>query len=75
MLQIAAFRKREDADKLNDLLISKGLIASIYAVQQPEGMWYRVSMGPYESKIQAELVQESIFKMARVKGMIRTVDN
>lgn len=62
-LQIAAFRKEDDAKRLQQWLRERGFEVRIEAISIPEsGLWYRVRYGMYESydgvKTMAETFRE-----------------
>ncbi|MCY4472578.1 MAG: SPOR domain-containing protein [Kistimonas sp.] len=51
LLQVASFQLKEDAQKFRRRLSSSGFRAYVETVEiQGSGRWYRVRVGPYESK-------------------------
>lgn len=74
LIQVAAFRRRTDAERVRASLIMKGFDVHIAAVKQQNLDWYRVVIGPFNSREQAEKAQMMIVKSERMKGMIRAMD-
>lgn len=56
-VQVVAVRSREGADALLAKLRSAGLIAYIETIKTPDGQVYRVRLGPFETRAQAESAQ------------------
>jgi cell division protein FtsN len=54
LLQAASFRRAEDADKLRASLILMQLPAAMAKVQLDSGAWYRVLVGPFSSRTDAQ---------------------
>ena len=50
ILQAGSFRHEEDADSRRAELIILGLAPTIEKFQGDQGLWYRVSLGPFTSK-------------------------
>lgn len=74
LVQVAAFKNRRDAEKLQANLILKGFDVSLTTVNQPTGNWYRVVMGPFSSREQAQKAQTSMARSERIMGMIRKME-
>jgi len=51
-LQAGSFRSKDDADRLRGELILQGLEAFTKEVEQTSGIWHRVMVGPFDSKLQ-----------------------
>lgn len=68
-IQIASFNKKQDAEHMKAGLLLKGFEVSIVAA--PQGGWFRVILGPYPSRQEAEKIQLIIAKSERIKGMLR----
>ena len=65
VLQAGSFRKQEDADHLRAELILMGLTVFIKEVNRDNIKWYRVMVGPVQSKLEldrtrARLAEENI---------------
>jgi len=54
MLQAASFRSREDAERLRAALLLMDLPATTEAKSLSSGHWYRVTVGPFDSPVQAQ---------------------
>ena len=73
-MQVASFRKQQDAERMKASLIIKGFEAHVSAVTQQHTNWYRVVMGPFASKIDAQHAQGILARRERITGMIRRMD-
>lgn len=54
LLQAASFRSQEDAERLRAALLLMDLPAATSAISLANGRWYRVTVGPFDSKVQAD---------------------
>ncbi|HEX7037627.1 MAG TPA: SPOR domain-containing protein [Pseudomonadales bacterium] len=54
LLQAASFRSREDAERLRAALLLMDLPATTSSITLSSGLWYRVTVGPFERKVEAE---------------------
>lgn len=65
MLQAASFRSPEDADRMRAKLILSGMVeASIRKTTgQGEQPWYRVVLGPYESRSKMNRAEDKLVSM------------
>jgi hypothetical protein len=54
MLQAASFRSREDAERLRAALLLMDLPAATEARTLSSGHWYRVTVGPFDTPVQAQ---------------------
>lgn len=71
LLQVASFRNPDDAAKLQDRLAAAGLRAYSKAVDLPQrGRWYRIYLGPYGQREQAERVRAEVLEKFRLDAMI-----
>lgn len=73
-IQVAAFRARRDADQLKASLLLKGIDSSIQAINAQNVTWFRVTIGPFATREQAEKMQMMLSNRERVSGMIRKMD-
>ncbi|KTC86069.1 MULTISPECIES: SPOR domain-containing protein [Legionella] len=73
-IQIASFKRKQDAEQMKAGLTLKGFDVSVVAVSQSQGTWFRVIVGPFGSRAAAEKAQLSLAQSERVKGMIRKMD-
>ncbi|WP_165481167.1 SPOR domain-containing protein [Legionella impletisoli] len=73
-VQIASFKVKQDAERMKASLILKDFHAIITPVKRDNITWYRVIIGPYESRIQAEKAQVAVARSENIMGMIRKMD-
>ncbi|WP_347252443.1 SPOR domain-containing protein [Legionella sp.] len=73
-IQIASFKKRQDAEHMKAALTLKGFDISVVPVSQPQGTWFRVIVGPFGSRTAAEKAQLTLAQSEHIKGMIRKMD-
>ncbi|MDX1836392.1 SPOR domain-containing protein [Legionella taurinensis] len=71
LVQVAAFNRRQDAERLKALLVLKGFDVSITTVVQNRTNWFRVIIGPFHSRSEAEKAQTDVARTERIKGIIR----
>lgn len=74
LIQAASFRYRHEADRMKASLILKGFPANVILISRDKTNWYRVMIGPYASREQAQKVQIAIAKSERINGMVRKMD-
>ncbi|WP_133127937.1 SPOR domain-containing protein [Legionella nagasakiensis] len=74
LVQVASFRNKEDAERMKATLILKGFNVNVAAVTNQQVHWYRVIIGPFPSRIQAEKAQTEVARSERIMGMIRKMD-
>jgi cell division protein FtsN len=74
LVQLASFRRPEDADRMKASLTMKGYIPSVVAVNQKNIYWYRVVLGPFNNKSDAQRVKQTIARSERITGMVRKLD-
>lgn len=75
LVQVAAFNKREEAENLKATLTLKGFDVSITTITtQQRTNWYRVMIGPFHSREEAQQAQSSLAHTEHIKGLIRRFD-
>ena len=74
LVQIASFKNKQDAERMKASLILKGFTVTIATINQQQISWYRVIIGPYTSRNQAEKAQGAIARSDHIMGMIRKMD-
>lgn len=74
IIQIASFNKRLDAERLKASLVLKGFDVNIAAILANHGQWFRVTLGPFNSRQAAEKAQVDVARNEHIKGMIRKMD-
>ncbi|WP_165475011.1 SPOR domain-containing protein [Legionella yabuuchiae] len=73
-VQIASFKVKQDAERMKASLILKDFHAVITPVKRDNITWYRVIIGPYESRMLAEKAQVAVARTENIMGMIRKMD-
>ncbi|AWX98796.1 sporulation protein [Marinomonas primoryensis] len=65
MLQAASFRSPEDADRMRARLIISGLVEANVrkTIGKGEQPWYRVTLGPYESRSKMNRAEDKLVSM------------
>lgn len=71
LVQIASFKSRQEAERVKATLSLKGFVVSIASVNQQQTIWYRVVIGPFASRDQAQKAQISVARTEHLVGMIR----
>lgn len=73
VVQVAAFKTRQDAEHLKGLLILKGFEVAVVPTSSPaQGAWFRVVIGPYPNRVLAQKAQVILAKTERLNGMVRS---
>lgn len=70
LVQVAAFKARQDAEHLKGLLILKGFDVRVVPVTNAQGNWFRVVVGPYANRVLAQKAQITLAKNERLRGMV-----
>jgi cell division protein FtsN len=65
LMQCGAFRKQSQAQELKATIAFQGLESQVLESKGSKGIWYRVVLGPYESKRDAERDRHSL-RSARI---------
>lgn len=71
LVQVAAFKTRQDAEHLKGLLILKGFDVQVVTVSQDRNSWFRVIVGPYSNRVLAQKAQWKLAKNEGLKGMLK----
>jgi cell division protein FtsN len=74
LVQIASFKSKQEAERMKASLALKGFVVSIAVVNQQQAQWYRIILGPYASRTQAEKARSSLAQSEHLAGMIRRMD-
>ena len=74
LLQIASFRNKQDAERMKAALTLKGFDVTVSPSTQQQITWFRVIVGPFNSRMAAEKVQLTLAQSERIKGMIRKME-
>lgn len=73
LVQVAAFKAKQDADQMKGLLTLKGFNVRVVPVSNARGNWFRVVIGPYLNKTQAQQAQASLARNEHLRGMVTPV--
>jgi cell division protein FtsN len=74
LVQVAAFKSKQEAERMKAALSLKGFLVNVAIVNQQKTSWFRVSIGPFASKIQAQQAQIAVARSEHIVGMIRKMD-
>ncbi len=70
-VQVGAFKKKSDADRLRKRLNKKGYDAFInFSDQGKKGSWHRVRIGQFQKKQSAEKLAKVLLKKEKLKGLV-----
>lgn len=72
-IQVASLSKRPDAERLKASLVLSGFQVSIVTVAKQGTLWYRVSIGPFHSRLEAEKAQKIVLQAEHMQGILRRV--
>ncbi len=72
VVQIAAFKNKQDAERMKAELLLKGFEASI--LQKKNDDWFRVTVGPFNSRSDAQKTQVNLARNEHIKGMLRKLE-
>ena len=67
LIQCGSFRKNEQAQELKANIAFQGLEAQVRSSKGSSGVWYRVILGPYDSKRLAEKHRHTL-QRAKING-------
>ncbi len=71
LIQVAAFRVQSEALRMKASLLRRGFEVGVSPVLKQNTQWFRVIVGPFASRQEAELAQKAIAKTDRLNGMIQ----
>ena len=69
LLQVDAFKSANTANALKARLISQGFAPRVYKVEAEDGVWFRVTLGPYPSEAMA-LKQKSLLERQKIHAIL-----
>lgn len=73
LVQVAAFKARQDAEHMKGSLVLKGFNVRVVPVHHvSKGLWFRVVVGPYANRSLAQRAQTDLVRSAHLRGMITT---
>lgn len=70
-LQLASFKHRQDAEKMKVNLTMKGFVVHVVSATQGSQQWFRVVLGPFANKLEAQHTQALVMRREKIWGMIR----
>ena len=71
VVQLASFHQKKDAEQMKAELILKGFSATIESINRQNRQWYRVVMGPFSDRIEAEKAQVAVARSEHTMGLVR----
>lgn len=74
VVQLASFHQKKDAEQMKAELILKGFSATIESINRQNRQWYRVVMGPFSDRIEAEKAQVAVARSAHTMGLVRKMN-
>ncbi|MGL4936722.1 SPOR domain-containing protein, partial [Shewanella sp.] len=66
-LQCASFRQESQANQMKAVIAFQGLEAQVRQIEGTTGMWYKVGLGPYETRRDAER-KRHVLQKAGING-------
>jgi cell division protein FtsN len=72
-VQVASTKIKKDAEHLRARLILHGLDSHIVRVKTTKNIWYRISLGPYDTRTDAETVLKKL-RQHDIDGLIHRLD-
>lgn len=73
-VQVGSFKRRQEAERMKATLAMKGFDVQIASISQQNVNWYRVIIGPFASRMQAQQAQVAFARREHITGMIRKMD-
>ncbi len=74
LVQVGSFKNMQEAERMKVSLVMKGFDVKIAAIRQQNISWYRVIIGPFASRNQAQQAQMAFARREHIMGMIRKMD-
>lgn len=74
LVQVASFRSMREAERMKVSLVMKGFDVAITTATAQQVNWYRVIIGPFPSKVEAQQAQQAFARSEHITGMIRRMD-
>ena len=73
-VQVGSFKSKQEAERIRASLTLKGFAVNVAAVSQKGMNWYRVTIGPFASRIDAQKAQVFVARTEHITGMVRKMD-
>ncbi len=74
LVQVASFKSRQEAERVKASLTLKGFMVNVTMITSQRVSWYRVIIGPFASRMDAQKAQVSVARSEHIMGMIRKMD-
>lgn len=73
IVQVASFKQSQEAEKMKAELILKGFDITVIVAAKEQNSWFRVIMGPFPSRFDAEKTQLFLAKNEQINGIVMKV--
>jgi cell division protein FtsN len=74
LIQVGSFRSAHEAERMKASLVMKGFNVAVSTATQNSINWYRVIIGPFSSREQAQTAQQAFARSEHIVGMVRKMD-
>lgn len=74
LIQVGSFKSLQEAERMKASLAMKGFDVGLSAMRQQGVSWYRVTVGPFASRTQAQQTLLTFARREHIVGMIRKMD-
>ena len=74
LIQVGSFKSLQEAERMKASLAMKGFDVKLSAIMQQRVNWYRVTIGPFASRTQAQQTLLAFARREHIVGMIRKMD-
>lgn len=75
IIQVASFRKRDQADTLKAKLALSGFESKIQSIRIGSGeTWYRLYLGPFNNRLAAENTQQKLESEQKINGLVLKIN-
>ncbi len=75
IIQVASFRKREQADALKAKLALSGFESKIQSIKIGSGeTWYRLYLGPFNNRLAAEDTHQKLASEQKINGLVLKIN-
>ena len=74
LIQVGSFKSLQEAERMKATLAMKGFDVKLSTTTQQRLTWYRVTVGPFASRVQAQQILLAFARREHIVGMIRKMD-
>lgn len=74
LIQVGSFKSLQEAERMKASLAMKGFDVKLSSTMQQRVNWYRVTIGPFASRTQAQQILLAFARREHIMGMIRRMD-